>query len=83
MAIGAVLSQVDAETGFDHPVAYASRLLNSAESNYTPTEGELLALVWAVNKFRLYLDGRHFTAYTDHHALGLYGPRMPQPENPG
>lgn len=69
VAIGAVLSQVDADTGFDHPVAFASRLLNAAECNYSPTEGELLALVWAVNKFRLYLDGRHFTAYTDHHAL--------------
>jgi RNase H-like domain found in reverse transcriptase/Reverse transcriptase (RNA-dependent DNA polymerase)/Integrase zinc binding domain/PHD-finger/Integrase core domain len=69
IAIGAVLSQIDPETGFDHPVAFASRLLNDAERNYSPTEGELLALIWAVDKFRLYLDGRKFTAYTDHHAL--------------
>lgn len=69
VAVGAVLSQIDPETGFDHPVAFASRLLNDAERNYSPTEGELLALVWAVEKFRLYLDGRKFIAYTDHHAL--------------
>ncbi len=65
VAIGAVLSQIDPETGFDHPVAFASRLLNDAERNYSPTEGELLALIWAVDKFRLYLDGRKFIAYTD------------------
>ena len=69
VAIGAVLSQIDPETGFDHPVAFKSRLLNSAERNYAPTEGECLALVWAVEKFRVFLDGRHFTVYTDHQAL--------------
>lgn len=69
LAIGAVLSQIDPETGFDHPVAFKSRLLTPAESNYAPTEGECLALVWAVQKFRVFLDGRHFTIYTDHQAL--------------
>jgi hypothetical protein len=69
VAIGAVLSQIDPETNFDHPVAFKSRLLNSAERNYAPTEGECLALVWAVEKFRVFLDGRQFTVYTDHQAL--------------
>jgi RNase H-like domain found in reverse transcriptase len=64
-----VLNHIDPETGFDHPVAFASRLLNDAERNYSPTKGELLALMWAVDKFRLYFDGRKFTGYTDHHAL--------------
>jgi hypothetical protein len=69
VAIGAVLSQVDPETGFDHPISFKSRLLSSAERNYSPTEGECLALVWAIQKFRVFLDGRHFTVYTDHQAL--------------
>jgi hypothetical protein len=69
LAIGAVLSQFDPHTNFDHPVAYASRLLSAAEQYYSPTEGECLALVWAVRKYRIYLGGRRFIVYTDHSAL--------------
>jgi hypothetical protein len=69
LAIGAVLSQEDTQTLFDHPVAFASRLLNTAERNYASMEGECLALVWAIRKFRLYLDGKHFIVYTDNRAL--------------
>jgi hypothetical protein len=66
-AVGAVLSQeID---GVEHPVAYASRQLNSAEANYTVSERELVAVVWAVQYFRCYLYGRKFTIYTDHAAL--------------
>ena len=68
-AIGAMLSQVDPDTEEEHPIAYASRLLNAAERNYAPTEGECLALVWAVEKFRYYLHGHKFTINTDHKAL--------------
>ena len=68
-AIGAMLSQVQPDTEEEHPIAYASRLLNAAERNYAPTEGECLALVWAVEKFRYYLHGHHFTVNTDHKAL--------------
>ncbi|MCI0564136.1 MAG: reverse transcriptase domain-containing protein, partial [Nitrososphaera sp.] len=52
-AIGAVLSQ--GIIGSDLPIAYASRTLNSAEGNYSTTEKELLAIVWAVNHFRPYV----------------------------
>lgn len=68
-AIGAVLLQKDRKTGKEHAIAYASRILNSAERNYAPTEGECLAVVWAVKKFRHYLHGRPFEILTDHNAL--------------
>jgi hypothetical protein len=68
-AIGAVLSQLDPETGDEHPVAFASRALTGAERNYGATEGECLAVKWAVEKFRYFLHGRRFTLRTDHQAL--------------
>ena len=68
-AIGAVLSQLDPETGLEHPIHFASRSLSAAERNYAPTEGECLALVWAVQKFRTYLHGHRFVVHTDHASL--------------
>ena len=66
-AIGAVLSQGDYPKDF--PVAYASRCLNSAETNYSVIERELLAIVWTVRYFRPYLYGRRFRIVTDHQPL--------------
>jgi hypothetical protein len=66
-AIGGVLSQ--GEIGKDLPIAYASRLLNNAEKNYSTIEKELLAIVYCVNYFRPYIYGRNFTLVTDHRPL--------------
>ena len=50
-------------------VAYASRFLNSLEEKYSVSELELLGVVWAIDNFKYYLYGKHFTVITDHQAL--------------
>ncbi|GFU72109.1 retrovirus-related Pol polyprotein from transposon 297 [Trichonephila clavipes] len=65
-ALGAVLQGEDKE---EHPVEFAKRLLNPAERNYLTTEREALAVVWAVNKFRGYIDGTSITVASDHQTL--------------
>ena len=66
--IGAVLSQYQ-ENGKLHPVAFASRAVNPTERNYSITDLETLAVVWAVSHFRTYLYGQKVTIYTDHAAV--------------
>jgi hypothetical protein len=43
--------------------------MNSAKKNYTTTEKEALAMIYAVKKFRHYLLGNNFTFFADHQAL--------------
>ena len=66
-AVGAALTQTF-EDG-EHPITYANRMLSPAEVNYTVTEKECLALLFAIKKFRPYLEGYKFVAITDHSAL--------------
>jgi len=67
VGLGAVLSQ--GTIGNDRPCSYASRSLNKHEQNYSTTEKELLAVVWAIKHYRHYLYNTKFTVVTDHMPL--------------
>ena len=49
-----------------HLIYYASKVLNDAQLNYATTEKELLAIVYALEKFRSYLIGSKVIIFTDH-----------------
>jgi hypothetical protein len=68
ITLGAVLAQ-PREGEIDHPLSFSSRKLSTAEINYTTTEREGLAMVYALQKFRHYLLGGHFKMFTNHFAL--------------
>ena len=52
-----------------HVICYASRKLNYAQYDYPTTEKELLAIVFAIDKFRSYLLGSKVIVFSDHVAL--------------
>ncbi|GKV49749.1 hypothetical protein SLEP1_g56483 [Rubroshorea leprosula] len=66
-ALGAVLGQRK-DRKF-HTIYYASRIMNDAQKNYTTTEKELLAVVFAFEKFRPYLILSNVIVHTDHSTL--------------
>jgi len=66
-AVGAVLGQkIDRKL---HVIYYASGTMDDTQVRYATTEKELLAVVFAFEKFRSYLVGSKVTVYTDHAAL--------------
>ena len=50
-------------------IYYASRTFNEAQENYSTTEKEMLAIVFACEKFRQYILGSHVIIHTDHAAI--------------
>ena len=64
LGLGAVLMQPD-EHGKNRVIAYASRTLNPAESNYSVIHQETLAVVWALKHFRDIILGYEITVFTD------------------
>ncbi|XP_071912445.1 uncharacterized protein [Coffea arabica] len=65
--VGAVLGQRVGKAA--HVIYYASRALNGAQLNYSTTEKELLAVIFALEKFRSYLLGAKVIVFSDHAAL--------------
>ena len=63
-AIGVVLGQKRDRKSF--VIHYASKTLDNTQINYSTTEKELLAMVYALNKFRSYLLGSKIVVFTDH-----------------
>ncbi len=76
LAVGAMLAQNPIDK-IDQLVMYSSRLFNSTKKNYTTTQREALAMVYALHKFRHYLLGNMFTFYVDHMTL-VYLVNKPQ-----
>ena len=66
--IGAVLTQIDAD-GDERPIAYLSRRCRGKESVYCALRGELVAIWYAVSKWRSFLEGREFLILSDHLSL--------------
>ncbi|KAK8696927.1 hypothetical protein V6N13_113097 [Hibiscus sabdariffa] len=66
-SVGAVLDQKIGKE--PHVIAYASRTLDSAQRSYSTTENELLAIVFALEKFHSYLLGTNVVVFSDHATL--------------
>ena len=66
-AMGAVLAQV--QDGCERVICYASKSFNKAQSRYSTTKRELLAVVNYTKHFKHYLFGRRMKIITDHRAL--------------
>ena len=61
--IGSSLNQL--QNGEFRLIGYASRKLKPAERNYSPTEGECLAVVWSLEKWKPYVLDQLCQVYTD------------------
>ena len=68
VGIGAVLAQRSPDGG-ERVISYASKGFCSAEKNWTTTEKEAFAIVWALQYFHAYLYGVKVIVYSDHKAL--------------
>jgi hypothetical protein len=66
-AVRAVLVQIKDKK--HHVIAYASKTLTRPQLNYATTEKDLLAVIFAIDKFRSYLVGAKVIVYSDHDAL--------------
>ena len=69
VGIGAILSQK--QEGKERIICCASCTLNQAETNYSTTKKECLAIVWGIKVFRPFLIATQFEVITDHYSLQL------------
>jgi hypothetical protein len=65
--LGAVLSQE--KEGVRYPIYFASKKLDEIQSRYSAPEFELLAVIWAIEKFEGYIEYTNFILETDHEAI--------------
>ena len=68
IAVGAVLLQLDT-AGIERPISFFSKKLSPAQRNYSTFERECLAIICALEHFRVYLFARPLRLRTDHRAL--------------
>jgi transposase InsO family protein len=68
VGLGTVLSQTDND-GKEYVVAYGSKALSKEEKNYTVSEKECLAVLFAIKQYRPFIHGQKFTVVTDHGSL--------------
>ena len=66
-AVGAVLHQLVNDEW--QPISYFSHKLSSTECRYSTFDRELLAIYLALKHFQYFLEGHHFSIYTDHKPL--------------
>jgi len=66
-AAGALLAQV--QNGAEHPIAFYSKVFSPQQCRWASAELELAGIGYAVNHFRDYLIGTHFTILTDNAAF--------------
>ena len=67
VGLGAVLTQLHGSEW--RVIGYAWRRLSDVERRYSQTKKEALALVWACERFNMYVCGREFELETDHEPL--------------
>ena len=67
LAMRAVLGQ--RKENIFRAIYYTIRTFNEAQENYSTTEKEMLAIVFACEKFRPYILGSHVIVHTDHAAI--------------
>jgi predicted aspartyl protease len=68
VALGAILTQMDND-GKERIISCFSKKFDKAQSNYSTTDKELIAVMIGIEHYRHYLLGKHFTLRTDHKAL--------------
>ena len=62
------------------PIAYASRTLSSHQRNYSQLDKEAYAIIFGLDRFRMYVYGRKFTIWSDHKPLEyILGPKSEIP----
>ena len=70
VGLGSILVQSNPDNPQERVIiAFASRTLSTLERKYSQVEREALALIFAVEKFHMYVYGKHFKLFSDARAI--------------